>query len=43
MIRKLFARALAVASALMLTAAGQAPSADWTMVGRTSTSSASAR
>ena len=35
MIRKLFAGALAAASALMLAAAGQAPSADWTMVGRT--------
>src|SRR4051794_18754982 len=35
MIRSYLARALAVASALMLTAAGQPPSADWTMVGRT--------
>jgi len=35
MIRKLVAGALALASALTLTAAGQAPSADWTMVGHT--------
>src|SRR6478736_255897 len=35
MIRTLFARAVAVASALLLTAAGQVPSADWAMVGRT--------
>jgi quinohemoprotein ethanol dehydrogenase len=35
MIRKHIARALAVASALLLTAAGQPPSADWPMVGRT--------
>ncbi|MBO0750050.1 MAG: PQQ-binding-like beta-propeller repeat protein, partial [Porphyrobacter sp.] len=35
MIRKYFARALAVAAALMLTAAGRPPSADWAMVGRT--------
>ena len=35
MIRTLFARALAVTSALFLTGAGQAPSVDWAMVGRT--------
>jgi quinohemoprotein ethanol dehydrogenase len=35
MIRKPFASALAVVTALTLSAAGQAPSADWAMVGRT--------
>ncbi len=35
MIRKVLARAIALASALLLTAAGQPPSADWPMVGRT--------
>jgi quinohemoprotein ethanol dehydrogenase len=35
MIRTLFARALAVTFALFLTGAGQAPSVDWAMVGRT--------
>jgi quinohemoprotein ethanol dehydrogenase len=35
MIRKYFASALAVASALLLTAAGQPPSVDWAMVGHT--------